>query len=318
MHSPPLYRDRTSSANHGSHSCANDRELELDDAGTAPPAAAAAATLPAAAVAAVASLLHPDEDPSHYRSHFIFRTLVSGVGFLMDAYNLFLLSLVLVTLAQASRYAAQSHADQALLTSCVLAGSILGQLAFGVIADYLGRRRSFIATLSLLIVGAGLSAAAFEAPPLRIYHCLAITLFVLGVGIGGEYPLSATVSSEAAHASPRSRGRRIASVFSMQSFGAVLAPAVVCVLLLSLSDIDAVWRVSMALGAVPGLLLIYYRYTMKESESYTKSHGADMHHKDAHAHKWRDIKAFRRKLLGAAGSWFLFDIVFYANVSAAS
>ena len=40
-----------------------------------------------------------------------------------------------------------------------------------------------------------------------------------------------------------------------------------------------------------------------------------MHMRDTHAHKWRDFKMYRTKLIGCAGSWFILDVVYYANVS---
>jgi len=48
---------------------------------------------------------------------------------------------------------------------------------------------------------------------------------VLGFGIGGEYPLSATLAAEGAK-DPATRGRTMAIVFAMQGFGYLLAPLV--------------------------------------------------------------------------------------------
>lgn len=38
--------------------------------------------------------------------------------------------------------------------------------------------------------------------------------FLMGVGIGGEYPMASTVTSEGSK--PEDRGRNLAAVFSMQ------------------------------------------------------------------------------------------------------
>lgn len=88
---------------------------------------------------------------------------------------------------------------------------------------------------------------------------LAMWRFILGVGIGGEYPLSATISSESS--TTKTRGRQTAAVFSMQGFGMLLAP-LLALLLLSIfreDQLDIVWRLLLAIGAVPGLCMIYYR-----------------------------------------------------------
>jgi len=54
---------------------------------------------------------------------------------------------------------------------------------------------------------------------------LMIWRFILGIGVGGEYPLSATISAETS--STQNRGKNTAMVFSMQGVGSMLA-TVVC------------------------------------------------------------------------------------------
>jgi len=86
-------------------------------------------------------------------------------------------------------------------------GAVIGQLFFGVFADFVGRRRIFIITLVLITVGALGSAASVDTPAFSVYQQLAIWRFILGVGVGGEYPLSAAITSETATA--RTRGRLV-------------------------------------------------------------------------------------------------------------
>lgn len=122
--------------------------------------------------------------------------------------------------------------EKAYISTAVLIGAVLGQLFFGLLADRIGRRKGFIITLSLVILGAILSSLAFPcvlatalfqfAIALTLHserqrtliYSLTIFRFILGFGIGGEYPLSATVTSESSATS--SRGRSTAAVFSMQ------------------------------------------------------------------------------------------------------
>ena len=76
-------------------------------------------------------------------------------------------------------------------------GAIVGQLLFGALADLMGRRIIFIVTCSLVILGALLSAFAVDSTSsFGIFSQLALWRFVLGVGVGGEYPLSAAITSE--------------------------------------------------------------------------------------------------------------------------
>ena len=177
---------------------------------------------------------------------------------------------------------------------------------FGVIADYLGRRRSFIATLSLLVVGAALSSASHELGPLSLFVVLATARFVLGVGVGGEYPLSATVSSEASVATA-GRGRRVSLVFSMQGVGLVLAPAVILVLLAALptAEYGWTWRLALALGGLPGLCMLYFRFRMKETAAFS----AEAAHARDSREKWEEVKDHWKHLLATCGSWCIFDVV---------
>lgn len=73
-------------------------------------------------------------------------------------------------------------------------------------------------------------------------------------GIGGDYPLSAVITSE--YATVKTRGMMIAAVFSMQGLGQVTAAIVALVVLRSFKssiqedvlNIDYVWRICLGLG----------------------------------------------------------------------
>ena len=269
-----------------------------------------------------------------------FQTMVAGAGFTCDAYDLFIINLVIVIMK--FEYP-QSSSDSALIASGVLIGSIIGQILFGLVADSIGRRVGFICTLTLLTLGATLSACSFSYGSFTIFQCLALWRFILGVGIGGEYPLAATVSSES-NSKVDGRGRRVASVFSMQGIGAVLAPLVVLILLAinRVGNITTVWRLALGIGAVPGLCMIYFRLKMKESDVFLKAQQDKKIQAEAEADanaaaveigssesnsqrrwslaawwqtsKYKDLFSLHwRDLMGTAGSWFIFDVIFYGS-----
>lgn len=231
---------------------------------------------------------------------------VSGVGFLSDAYDLFVINIVLLILSVTHGISA---ADKGWISSAVLVGALFGQIGFGFIADKIGRKKGFVATLSLVILGTLASALAFPVGPISIAAVLAVLRFVLGIGIGGEYPLSATITAESAETS--SRGRLTAAVFSMQGVGALTAAVVSWAALQLLSDLDLAWRVCIAFGAVPGLLTFYFRLTMHETQRFeiaaAQGGGAPA------ASRWALLRRYWRRLVGTAGTWFLLDITFYAN-----
>jgi PHS family inorganic phosphate transporter-like MFS transporter len=66
----------------------------------------------------------------------------------------------------------------------------------GYAGDILGRDHAMTLTLSIVTVAAMLSAAAPHGTPSNIYITIIIMRFLLGIGVGGVYPLSATKAAE--------------------------------------------------------------------------------------------------------------------------
>jgi PHS family inorganic phosphate transporter-like MFS transporter len=86
-----------------------------------------------------------------------------------------------------------------LTINCVtLAGSVIGQLLFGWAADKWGRRKLYGLELALVIFGTlGMAQASSGIENnMNILRWITFYRFVLGVGIGAEYPLSAVITAE--------------------------------------------------------------------------------------------------------------------------
>jgi PHS family inorganic phosphate transporter-like MFS transporter len=76
-------------------------------------------------------------------------------------------------------------------------GTLIGQLFFGYLADRYGRKRMYGIELMIIMVGTiGSAFSANMAKGLSVYAVLGIWRFFMGVGIGGDYPLSAIITSE--------------------------------------------------------------------------------------------------------------------------
>ncbi|KAJ2531697.1 hypothetical protein GGH20_001411 [Coemansia sp. RSA 1937] len=278
--------------------------------------------------------------------------MVAGVGFFTDSYDIFAINLC--SLIMGYVYYADAAGDAANTTPTKIdmwvkgatqLGCIIGQFGFGYLADRLGRKRIYGVELIIIIVCTlGGSFAGMTARGLSVYWVLFIWRFILGIGIGGDYPVSAIITSE--FATTKNRGAMIAAVFAMQGFGIVAAAIVAIVVLACFKGavdgdqlmLDYVWRIIMGLGVVPGLIALYFRLTIPETPRYTldvekntQRAAADVHktlgHKVAdesvervcvadkptwtefyhHFKHWRNL----RVLVGTTVTWFALDVAFY-------
>jgi PHS family inorganic phosphate transporter-like MFS transporter len=69
----------------------------------------------------------------------------------------------------------------------------------------------------IIIIGTFGQAISGQGPTVSIIGALIIWRFIMGVGVGGDYPLSAVISSE--FAATRTRGRLMTAVFAFQGWG---------------------------------------------------------------------------------------------------
>ncbi|OQR99668.1 inorganic phosphate transporter [Achlya hypogyna] len=237
-----------------------------------------------------------------------------GLGFFNDAYDLSVINIVNVILEHQYGKDVFDSGMKSNVSTSALIGAVLGQLVFGVLGDMYGRKNCMIATCALLIIGGILCAAAYGGSDLGTLWFLVIARGVLGFGIGGEYPLAASSSSEDA-TSPADRNRRVALTFSLQGVGFLIAGVFGLIMVHILDDttknLEIMWRVLFGIGVLPALFLVYYRITAEETQAYKTMMAEEVHTQKI---RWSFIlKHYGKSLLGTAGTWFLFDIVFYAQ-----
>jgi len=238
------------------------------------------------------------------------RLIASSVGLFADAYDIFSIDIVLLILDFLYADTAASSESKSLMVSALLLGIILGQLTFGFVADLVGRKWAFVATAGLTILGAGSSAFACDRPGFALPAQLALCRLVLGLGIGGEYPLSASVTAEAA-SDPAQRGFMLAVVISMQGWGMLLSSLVAMVALAAGCSLEALWRLLLALGALPSLLAFGLRWQLHESSAYSRASAAGTEG-EAPANRTALLRKLWPRLLGTSLSWFLMNMSLYS------
>jgi MFS transporter, PHS family, inorganic phosphate transporter len=198
--------------------------------------------------------------PNRFQLKIMF---VSGMGFFTDAYDLFVIGIV-VALLQTQWHLSTNQVSW--LNSATLLASAFGAVIFGRIADILGRKRIY--GYEVLVLAIGAVASAF-APS---YAFLLVCRVILGIGIGGDYPVSATIMSE--YSGKQSRGRLVGLVFAMQGAGLLVGPLIASILLGSGLSNGYTWRVLLGLGAIPGLAVFYLRRQIHETPRFAMAGGA--------------------------------------------
>jgi MFS transporter, PHS family, inorganic phosphate transporter len=263
-------------------------------------------------------------------SRFQMKTMfVSGMGFFTDAYDLFVIGIVVSILKTEWNL---NTSQVSWLNSATLLASAVGAIIFGRVADMLGRKRIY--GYEVLILAAGAIASAFATG----YVFLIICRVILGIGIGGDYPVSATIMSE--YSGKNSRGRMVGLVFAMQGAGLIVGPLLASIFLGSGVSHSLTWRLLLGFGAIPGLAVYYLRRQIHETPRFAMAGGA---HEEAQAaiasatgakavavpageskakvsqnalDGFHTILGNRRLLIwliGTAGGWMLLDFCYYGN-----
>ena len=258
-------------------------------------------------------------------SRFHLRAVVaSGMGFFTDAYDLFVIG---VASALITKDWNLSSGHLALLNSTMLFAAFVGAFVFGRFADMIGRKHVYWLVAAITIVGALGSALAPS------FWVLIAFRFVLGFGVGGDYPVSAVMVSE--YANRKDRGKLVGMVFGTQALGLIVGPLIALALLGAGFSGDTAWRVLLGLGALPAAAVIYLRTRMPESPRYqvqVKGKGAQAAAQMSgftggqvggngsaglrHEMGLRTFLTNRRWLIllaGTAGTWFLLDYAYYGN-----
>ncbi|CAL1404793.1 unnamed protein product [Linum trigynum] len=218
--------------------------------------------------------------------------IIAGMGFFTDAYDLFCITAVSKLLGRLYYYDPAAGQPGKLpkfvnntVSGVALVGMFCGQLFFGWLGDKLGRKRVYGITLIIMVVCAVCSGISFGSTTKSVIGSLCFFRFWLGFGIGGDYPLSATIMCE--YANKKTRGAFIAAVFAMQGVGIIFAGLVSMIMakiflvenpaptfteneiLSTQPQGDLLWRLVLMLGALPAALTYYWRMKMPETGRYT-------------------------------------------------
>jgi MFS family permease len=191
-----------------------------------------------------------------------------GVAWILDGLEITVASAVVATLTSADTLGLSST-QAGLLATVYLAGEVVGALFFGRLSDKLGRRKLFIITLAVYLLGSGLTALTLSNGTGWLIF-LYLTRFISGMGIGGEYAAINSAIDELIPA--RFRGRVDIMVNGTYWAGAIIGTLGTYIFLNQL-DPSIGWRIAFLLGPVLGLVIIFVRRHLPESPRWQVMHG---------------------------------------------
>jgi MFS family permease len=183
--------------------------------------------------------------------------LAAALGWMLDAFDAMLYALVL---AHVMRDLGMTKGTAGFLNSLTLLASGIGGVAFGFIADRLGRKRALM--LSILTY----SVCSFASGLATSVLMLAVFRFILGLGMGGEWNTGATLVAETWPTELRAKA--ISIVQSSWAIGYALAALAVGIVL-HYAD----WRMAFFVGILPALVVLWIRHGVPESEMWRERQG---------------------------------------------
>ncbi|HVA37337.1 MAG TPA: MFS transporter [Candidatus Dormibacteraeota bacterium] len=240
-------------------------------------------------------------------------TALSAAGMFLDGFDLTVIAVALPLLAK--QWSIPPSLSGLVAASAVI-GMLVGSLFLGHLTDRIGRKAMYLFDLAFFVVFAGLTAASQNVWELLLFR------FLLGLGIGADYPISSTLLAEFVPA--KSRGSFVTLLGATWFLGAV------CAYLAGLALLPlgaAAWRWMLLIGAVIALVVIFFRASIPESPRWLASRGrtdeaADVLRSLGDGHTgvqriapraWTDMfsKELIRSTVFVAGFWFCYDVAFY-------
>ncbi|MEU5607172.1 MFS transporter [Streptomyces sparsogenes] len=186
--------------------------------------------------------------------------IIGGLGYLFDAYDIALNGFLMPPLG------AHFHltlSQRGLVATANLVGMAVGAVAWGAVADRIGRKKAFSVTLLIFALFSVLSALSPS------YWVFLLLRFVAGVGLGGCIPVDYALVAEF---SPKKyRGRVLTALDVWWPIGVTLCGLVSTAML----TLDNNWRWMLTTMSVPALLLFWVRRGVPESPIFLSKKGRE-------------------------------------------
>lgn len=196
---------------------------------------------------------HADHKASSFRA-----ALIGGAGNVSISWNLTALSIALAFLQTPGfpEFAEPSWSKIVTL-GAAFAGTLIGMVLFGAVADTFGRRPGLLGTLGLVVIGCAGTALASWGSPASIYGIVAFSRLLVGIGVGGTYPCAFATVAESGHQEEdaHTTNEKLGIAYAWQIPGSMGPYLMGIILAAALPDTPAAasagFRVILLIGLVP-------------------------------------------------------------------
>src|SRR6059058_1540374 len=192
-----------------------------------------------------------------------------GVAWVLDGLEITVASSVAATLKEPTALHMSSSSVGLATGTVYLLGEVFGALIFGRLSDAWGRRKLFMFTLGVYLVGSGLTAATWNRSTGAVAFLYACR-FIAGMGIGGEYAAINSAIDELIPA--HHRGRVDIAINGTYWGGAIIGTLGTLVVLNNLQP-SLSWRLGFLLGPVLAIAILFVRRNLPESPRWQLMHG---------------------------------------------
>jgi putative MFS transporter len=150
-----------------------------------------------------------------------------------------------------------------LFGAALVLGAVLGASAGGALSDRLGRKIIYLADMALLSIAALLLAFSWDLPSAIFFQ------FLIGVGIGMDFPVSSSYISELI---PKAQQQRIlAATITFQAIGEISAALLAWWIISRIDSLEA-WRYLVVATVIPAIMMLLARLSVPESPRWLMEH----------------------------------------------
>ncbi|KAK4164551.1 major facilitator superfamily domain-containing protein [Cladorrhinum sp. PSN259] len=256
----------------------------------------------------------PDNEPTSGNQKTFWNKLLPvmacGAGLFSDGYINNVIGSVITVLGRQYGNVYKKSTASKHMGDLAFAGTVVGQLAFGYLSDKWSRTNSLMLSTAILILFTALCTGSYwHGDAVGMFNILAAWRFLVGIGIGGEYPAGSVSCAEST--SELKSGTRntwfILFTNSMIDWGFVIGAFVPYVVACASDNYAVIWRTSLGVGTLFPLVLFILRIFLKEPEEYRKNSM-----KYAKIPYRLVLRFYGWRLFIVSAVWFIYDFSIYS------